>query len=285
MNAVYLEKRDAGATLTCWIACLMWLDWAAYMEGLTAYYNWPHSSCISPLYDAEMFAREPNMFDWFFIQPNLELFGGVIPPKTNAWVWEASATMPYGVPGKWPMGESTYAWYKRLKIRPEIVARANALVAKYGLDLSNTIGVSRRGCEARLDDERNHTSETIENYFPYLDRLVAEEPNLKIFATSEEQGDAEKIAARYPGKTTIMSELWTVPAGYGSTPGNPLHSGWCNPVSGYERGVLTCLLISLLSRCKYYVKNKSNMSQIAGWIKGGTGIFRVGSQAHPEFWG
>ena len=114
---------------------------------------------------------------------------------------------------------------------------------------------------------------------------MAEEPGLRIFATSEEQGDAEKVAARYPGRTVIMSEFWTVAAGYGSTPGRPLHSGWCNPVSGYERGVMTCLLISLMSRCKYYVKNKSNMSNIAGWIKGGKGVIRIGRTAHHEFWG
>ena len=55
--------------------------------------------------------------------------------------------MPPLIPGKWGMGENTYAWYSRLKVRPEIVARADALVKKYGLDLSNTsefpVGVVR----------------------------------------------------------------------------------------------------------------------------------------------
>ncbi len=287
---VYLEKRDVGATMTCWLNCLMWLDWSAQNEGLVGYFNWPKESHIWPLNDPEMFAREPNMFNWFFLQPNqdkLDQLGfpaGQVPRSDVRWMWEEESSMPKGVPGIWPMGPKTYPWYSRLKIRPEIVARADALVQKYGLDLSNTIGISRRGCEARLDEERDHASETIESYFPELDRLMAAEPGLKIFATAEEQGDAEKVGARYPG-TVIMSEFWTVPAGYGSTPGRPEHSGWCNPVSGYERGVLTCLLISILSRCKYYVRNKSNMSYVAGWIKGPEGNIRIGSRAHPEFWG
>ena len=288
MKVVYLEKRDRGATLTCWIVCHMWLDWAAAKEGLVAYYHWPREYSITPLADAVMFAREPNMFDWWFTQPNQELLSlqpGQRPPRDEAWMWEEMPPDRRTIPGKWPMGENTYAWYRRLRIRPEIVARADALAARHGLDLGNTIGVSWRGCESRLDFERDHASEAIENYFPHIDRLLEAEPGLGIFATAEEQGVAEQVRDRYPGRTVIMPELWTVPRGYGSDPRNPLHSGWCNPVSGYERGVLTCLLLSLLSRCKYYVKNKSNMSHVAQWMKGGQGVVRVGSRAHPEFWG
>ena len=288
MKTVYLEKHDLHATLTCWIACLMWLDWAASKEGLVGYYYWPREHSIVPLADPAMFAREPNMFDWWFLQPNatlLNLKPGQRPPQDETWLWES---MPPGnlCPGKWPMGENTYAWYQRLKIRPEIVARADALVAKYGLDLNNTIGLSWRGCESRADLERDRPSEEIENYFPPIDQFLTSEPDLQIFATAEEQGIAEKVQARYPGRTVIIPEFWTVPLMHGSDAADARgHSNWCNPASGYERGVLTCLLISILSRCKYYIKNKSNMSNIAQWIKGGQGVVRIGSRAHAEFWG
>lgn len=270
--------------MTCWLVCHMWLDWAAHHEGMVAYYHWPKESCIQPMYDPDAFARQPNMFEWYFEQPNLSQFTSQPPPKDATWVWEDASTMPARVPGNWPMAEQTYTWYERLRFKPEVTTRANQLIAKYGLNPSKTIAVSRRACEAALDDERDHASETISNYFPHIDQLIANDPDLRILVTSEEQGDAEQVAARYPNRTSAISEFWTVPKGYGSAPGQPLHSGWCNPVSGYERGMHTCLLMAVLSQCRYYVKNKSNMSQIIGWLKKGQGVFRVGSRAHSTFW-
>jgi len=273
MNKVcYIEKNDIAATLCCWIYCAHHMLWAAHNAGMDGYIHWPNHPNLSLFghRNPQKFSEIPNQYEWWFEQP----FRRDNPPRDVTWLWESGWP---AVPGLMNQGlPAIKAWYQKyLIIKPEIVARADALLAKYNVTPDNLIGTSWRGCEAAFDPDRGplvpnaggqeHSRESIENYFPHIDAILEKEPHLKIFATAEEDQVAEKIVARYPNNAFMMSEFFKAPRGYGSV-GQPQQSGWINPASGYERGVQTCILISILSRCKHYVKNRSNMSQTASYL-------------------
>ena len=100
---------------------------------------------------------------------------------------------------------------------------------------------------------------------------MTQDPGLRIFATAEEQTILDKLLARYPNAFTIP-EFFSAPLGY------KLHSEFINPVSGYERGMQTCGLLQIPSRCRHLVKNRSNMSYTASYLSKGN----VVCIAHPE---
>jgi hypothetical protein len=276
-KVIYIEKNDISATLCCWLYCAHFLLWRVQKEGYDGYIHWPNHPNLSLFghRDPAKFAEVPNQYDWWFKQPMFPDSDSHNPPSRDVtWLWECG----------WPGGEGLMnqpfsvikAWYQKyVIIRPEIVARADALLAKYNADPANLIGLSWRGCEAAFDPDRGplsnngggqeHMQESIENYFPHIDAILEKEPNLRIFATAEEDQVAEKVVARYPNNAFMMSEFFKAPRGYGSV-GAPQQSGWINPASGYERGVQTCMLISILSRCKHYIKNRSNMSCTASYL-------------------
>jgi hypothetical protein len=160
-------------------------------------------------------------------------------------------------------------WYHHNFIFNDTVkARTAALTAKYQIDYPQTLAITWRGCDS-TDDGRPRLP--IEVYFPFIDEILEAKPNLRIFATAEELGVVDKIQARYPNVFTI-SEFFSAPAGYRK------HSEYVNPASGYERGMQTCCLISVLSQCQYYVKNRSSMGMVASWLSDG----HIVNLAHPE---
>ena len=259
MKTVYIEKSDIYATLSTWLYCHVWMLYSAEKMGLLGYVNWPqkHMRSLQPHQDPVKFAECPNMFEWWFVQPFWK--GPGVPPCDMVWQWEycpeTGAHCLMGQP--LPIIQETYRRF--VVFNPVVQARIDALVAKYSIDFDNTLGISWRGCDS-VDDGRPR--QPIEQYFPAIDAILEKEPGLRIFATAEETTVVDKIAARYP-QTFTISEFFSAPWGY------KLHSEYINPVSGYERGVQTCGMISILSRCKHYVKNRSNMSCTAGYLSKG----------------
>lgn len=267
MGAVVIEKSDTGATLSTWLYCAMWQLYTAREMGLAGYVNWPQRENRSLLahQDPEAFERCPNMYEWYFEQPFLK---EAPPPGTLTWEWERCHETGAHVLMGQPLA-FIKAWYQRhLLFNADMRARADALAAKYSIDFGNTIGVSWRGCDS-VDDGRPR--QPIERYFPALDAILENEPGLRILATAEETTVVEKIQARYP-QTFTIDEFFSAPWGY------KLHSEFVNPVSGFERGAQTCGLLQLLSRCKHYVKNRSNMSYTASYLSNGN----IVCIDHPE---
>lgn len=267
-KVVYIEKSDIYATLSTWLYCHVWQLYTAREMGLLGYVNWPqqHMRSLEPHQDQAMFAKCPNMFEWWFEQPFWK--GPGVPPRDITWEWEhCPETGAHCLMGQ-PLATIKMEYQRLLIFNPEVKARVAELVAKYSIDFKNTFALSWRGCDS-VDDGRPR--QAIETYFPYMDAVLEKEPNLRIFATAEETTVVEKIMARYPNAFTI-SEFFTAPWGYKH------HSEYINPATGFERGMQTCCMISILSQCAHYIKNRSNMSCTAGYMSDG----HIIHMDHPE---
>ena len=263
---VYIEKTDIAATLATWVYCGMWQLYAAQKEGLVGYINWPNHPMRSliPLRDYEQFQRQPNMYDWYFEQPMV-----ADPPSRDlTWTWEYDDEHGRHQLMGQPIDVIRDFFKANFKFNTAVNQRGQSLVEKYKIDFDNLLGVSWRGTDSNTDGRPRLP---IEVYFPFIDDILKERPGLRIFATAEEDGILDPLLGRYPQAFTI-SEFYTAPLGSRANPERSV------PLSGYERGMMPALLMWLLSRCRYYVKNRSSIGFIASWLSTGD----IVCLAHPE---
>ncbi len=263
---VFLEKSDIGATLTTWVYCGMWQLWTAEQLGLRGYINWPQQKnrSLEPYQDEAMFARRPNMYDWYFEQP---LFDAP-PHRDLTWEWEHCDEL-----GRFPLMAQPLSvikeWYrKHCRLNADVNARGDALVQKYGIDFSKTIGITWRGTDCVTDGRLRLP---IELYFPFIDDVLKREPDMRIMATAEEERVLDPLLARYPNAFKI-EEFFASPHGHLQNPER------FSPFSGYERGMQPALMVWLFSKCAHYIKNRSSVAAVASWLSTG----RIVSLAHAE---
>ena len=142
---VYLEKSDTGATLSTWLYCAMWQLYASEQNGHQGYINWPQSPnrSLHPHQDPDAFSRQPNMFEWYCVQPRWK-GGPALPPRELTWLFENN---PELVANPHCLSlESVKSWYQNNLIwNQDVINRAEAIIKKYGLDFNNTMGLSWRG--------------------------------------------------------------------------------------------------------------------------------------------
>jgi hypothetical protein len=268
MKYVCLEKTDIGATLTTWIYCAMWQLWSAEKMGLDGYINWPDGfsppRALRPYHDPEMFKAVPNMFDWYFVQPKV----ATLPPRDLVWTWETNPET-----GQYPLMSQPLsvikAYYKQhLHFAPRVDAAANVLVQKYGIDFDKTIGITWRGTD-NITDGRPRLPIAV--YYPFIDDILQETPDMRIMCTAEENTVLAPLLAKYP-------QAFRVEEFYSSPLGSPHNPERFSPFSGYQRGLQPALMVWLFSKCKHYIKNRSSTGAVASWLSSG----RIVSLAHPE---
>lgn len=246
MRPVILERKDKDASLASWINTAMNALHAADCEGLAGHIHWPAHSCPWAYQDAEAFARCPNMFEWYFEQPRLP----VPPPEGSpVWVYEDRPDLIERHPLR------TERSFYPLHLRPNATVRArfDALLAQLPLQPARTIAVAWRGTDIGVDG-RPRTPITA--YFPVIDALLAQEPDLAIVAKPEQQGAADALRQRYPQVH--------IPAGFFLAPdGTTQMQDRVHPAPGFERGMQAVLLILLLARSKFLLKNSANLADCA----------------------
>lgn len=269
MTSVLLEKSDTYATLSTWLYCAMWQLYSVEKLGMKGYVNWPNNPKRSLMahQDKAAFARQPNMFEWWFVQPQLKEHPGA---GTRVLEWETMTETGVHPLMSLPLAEIK-AWYRaNLLFNDAAKAWAQQIVDKYGIDFNKLVSTQWRGCDS-VDDGRRRVP--IEEYFPHLDALLDQDRDLRIFATAEETTIVDKIIQRYGSRTVFtIPEFFSAPLGYTK------HSEFVNPASGYERGMQTCGLLQILSQSKHLVKNRSNMSYTASYLSQNN-IICIG---HPE---
>lgn len=267
MSSVYLEQTGIHATLTTWIYTSFWMLYAAEKTGHTGYIHWPRypNKALVAYFDDERFARQPNMFDWYFQQPH----HAAPPPMDDVWNWEQGRPEigTHSLAAQ-PLATIREFYHKHLRFTPEVEARGQALAAKYGIDFSNTIGVTWRGTDIYID---GRPYLPIELYFPFIDKCLREKPNARIACTAEEEGVLDPLMARYP-QAFKVTEFLQAPKGHKHNPER------FTKVSGFERGLQPALMVWLFSKCAYYVKNRSSTGAVASWISDGI----IYSLAHDE---
>jgi hypothetical protein len=269
-KVIYLEKTDAAATLTTWIYCAFAQMYAAEQLGHDVYIHWPDGRqpgrCLQPYIDKEKFKEEPNMYNWFFNQPKS---GQTCKEFSGLWTWETDGDKMEGHSlMSQPLSAIRDYYKKHLHFNDTVNQRGQAIVDKYGIDFSNTIGITWRGTD-NVTDGRPRLS--IGAYFPFIDDILKDNPNMRIMATSEEETILDPLLERYPNAFKI-EEFYSSPYGH---PHNPERF---SPRSGFERGLQPALMVWLFSKCAHYIKNRSSTGAVASWLSNG----RIVSLGHPE---
>lgn len=272
-DIVYLETTGVCATLTTWVYVAMWQLHAAGQLGLRGYIHWPKGRSLLHYQDDDKFRQIPNMFDWYFEQPNLS----PAPPREKVWTWEDT---PQQAPemaaaiGKhqlYTTPQYIKEFYKNnLRLNATVCTRGEALKNKYNLNFEKTIGVTWRGTDSIIDGRPRMP---IETYFPFIDDILEKDPTLRIMCTAEED-ILWPLLQRYPNAFKI-EEFFTTKPGHQQLGDNPERFA---PVSGFERGMQPAVMVWLFSQCKYLVKNRSSVSSVASWLSNG----KIICLAHPE---
>jgi len=262
---IYLEKNDIHSTLTTWLYCHFWMLWAAEQQGKEAYIHWPTGKFLQSYEDKKKFDETFNAYSWYFIQPkNFFPFAKV----TEIWTWENWAD-PSPVPFMAQPLKVIKGYYKKnLIFNEETNKRGQAIVEKYKIDFSKTIGISWRGTDIYLDGRPRIA---IETYFRFIDDLLQQEPELRIMATAEEEKILDPLLTRYQN-AFLIEEFKQAPF---ESKHNPERF---TEVSGYERGLQPVLMVWLFSKCAHYIKNRSSTGAVASWLSDG----RIVNIAHEE---
>lgn len=268
-KVIYIEKTDTAATLTTWIYCAFIQMYAAEQQGCDAYIHWPFgdkpSRCLQAYVDTIKFSEKLNMYDWFFKQPKIAIspsrFG------SEVWTWETDGDKMQGHSlMSQPLSVIKDYYKKHLYFSDEVNQRGQALVKKYNIDFSNTIGITWRGTDIYLD---GRPRVPIETYFPFIDEVL--KPGMKIMCSAEEETILQPLLNRYPQAFNIDE---FVSAKFGAKD-NPERN---DNRSGFERGLQPALMVWLFSKCAHYIKNRSSTGAVASWLSSG----RIVSIFHPE---
>jgi hypothetical protein len=269
-DIIYIEKTDIGATLTTWIYCAFWQMWAAEQVGREVYINWPNGAspgrCLQPYIDSDKFSELPNMYDWYFRQPKVQSS----PPRNECeiWTWENWADQSPVPFMAQPLHVIKDYYNRNLHFSDVVNQRGQAIVDKYKIDFSNTIGVTWRGTD-NVTDGRPRLS--ISTYFPFIDDILVQHPRMRIMATAEEETILDPLFERYH-QAFKVDEFYSSPLGHAQNPER------FSPLSGFERGMQPALMVWLFSKCAHYVKNRSSTGAVASWLSNG----RIVSIFHPE---
>jgi len=257
---IFLEKNDIHSTLTTWLYCHYWQMWAAEQTGHTAYINWPKGLSVQSYNDDAKFQKIPNAYDWFFEQP----FGNK--KREETWTWENWADpTPVGFMAQ-PLSVIREYYQRHLKFNEATNQRGRAIVDKYKIDFTKTIGITWRGTDIYLDGRPRIS---IETYFPFIDEVLTDD--MRIMCTAEEQGILDPLLNKYP-QAFVVEEFIQAPYGAKDNPER------FSNVSGYERGLQPVLMVWLFSKCAHYIKNRSSTGAVASWLSKG----RIVSIGHPE---
>lgn len=222
---IYLQKQDIHSTLTTFFYCHFWQMWAAEQQGKQCYLNWTRGKSVLSYDDAEMFAKIPNLYNWYFEQP----FGNG--NRDETWIWEQWVDpSPVGFMAQ-PLSVIKEYYQRHLKFNAETNRRGQMIVDKYKIDFSKTIGITWRGTDIYLDGRPRIP---IETYFPFIDEVLKDD--IRIMCTAEEQGILDPLLARYP-QAFVIDEFISAPNGGKDNPER------FSNVSGYERGLQPTLMI------------------------------------------
>lgn len=265
-KVVYIEKNDIHCTLTTFLYCNFWCLWSLEQQGHKGYINWYPSRMVQSYEDQQKLSEITNSFEWWFKQPHIDY-----PPPRNkceiiTWeTWQDPSPIPFM---SQPLSVIKDYYKKHLRFSGFVETMGELLVSKYKIDFSKTIGITWRGTDIYLD---GRPRVPIEVYFPFIDEILNEEPDLRIACTSEEETILDPLLARYPNAFKIEEFV--------SSPFESKH----NPerfsdMSGFERGLQPALMVWFFSKCAHYIKNRSSTGAVASWLSSG----RIVSIGHPE---
>ena len=245
--------------------------------------DWRRGSTIGMYADEEAAIKHgPNVWEWYFKQPMASIEEVEAHPHD---VWPQVFPIPAGDNGEisellklLTLGnvQTTAGIQKMRQVIPKfllwhgfIQKRAEDLFQKYGLNPAETIAVAHRSTN-KFNDLRLHPELVlypIESYYETIDDLLVENPNRKIWIRPEEQVVAEKFLQRYPSAITMAEDFYLI------APHEEINmhimADTINPKPGYEIGLDVVTMMVMFSMCGAFVKNVSNLTDVAASLSSG----------------
>lgn len=261
---VYVEENDFHCTLTTMVYKAFWMSYAAIQQGHTPYIHLPRFKSVQSYDDPQMFQQEPNLWNWYFKQPCIN--GRPQPDEIRTWNTDTNTGL-FPLMSQ-PLAEIRKFYKTNLFFSEAVENRGEALVKKYGIDFSKTIGVTWRGTDIYLDGRPRIP---IEKYFKWIDMILKDHPDYRIMCTAEEQEILNPLLKNYPS-AFIIDEFESAPLGGKDNPERTSRR------PGFERGLQPALMVWLFSKCAHYIKNRSSTGAVASWISNG----RIVSLGHDE---
>jgi len=263
-KTIYIEKTDIHSTMTTYLYCNFAMMWAAEQLGYDAYINWAKGKFLKSYEDNNKFNEIQNAYSWYFLQP---LFNKGFNER-ETWIWETFKD-PSPIPFmSQPLSVIKDYYKKNLHFNEETNKRGQAIVDRYNIDFSKTIGITWRGTDIYLDGRPRIP---IERYFRFIDEVLEKNPDFRIACTAEEEGILNPLLDQYPN-AFIINEFVSSPLNSKHNPERFDHR------SGYERGLQPVLMVWLFSKCAHYIKNRSSTGAVASWLSDG----RIVNIAHEE---
>lgn len=264
-KTIILQKNDIYCTMTTYWYCMAWMAYSASQLGYKSYFHWPKGLSVQSYDDLEKFKEQPNQFGWYFLQPE-QHSENVLNEGNEIWTWENwKDPLPVSLMAQ-PLTVIKDYYKKNLHFNDAVNQRGQALVDKYGIDFSKTIGCTWRGGDIYLEslngnEGRKYTP--IEYYFEWIDKALEKIPDARIACTSEETGILEPLFKRYGERAFLIEEFYQVPKGSKHNPER------VSPMSGFERGLQPALMVWLFSKCAWLIKNRASTSAVASWCSDG----------------
>ena len=263
---IHILKNDIHCTLTTYLYCNLWMLWSLEQQGENnILIDWTKGNFVKSYEDLDKYKEEFNAYNWYFEQPKrpMPAAGSRIDHVWEKWIDPVSPSFM-----SQPLSVIKEYYKKNLHFNEETNKRGQAIVEKYKIDFSKTIGLTWRGTDVYLDGRPRIS---IEKYFRFIDEIHEQNPGFRIACTAEEEGILDPLLARYPNAFKI-EEFYQAPLGGKDNPER------FSPMSGYERGLQPVLMVWLFSKCAHYIKNRSSTGAVASWLSSG----RIVNIAHEE---
>ncbi|MEZ5777645.1 MAG: hypothetical protein R3E44_04710 [Paracoccaceae bacterium] len=267
-----------GVVVQLQLARRMGLEPIVHLHGRSYLFGGPN-----PYFDD---AQGPNVWDYYYepIGPSLDDVQSLIregrvytlstaSELVRLYRWEPKSWFmnPYGYfrsvknradgdyPADWWQAERDKARVflhdGTLRFRPSILAQVEAFIAQNFSE--ETLGLQLRGSDKFDFGVGPNLSRKVlpEEYFPHIDRYLAEHPKCtRIFVATDQRQWLKDMETAYPGKVISYSEI-----SLSDTDENRFHDAQAKAARGVE--VLVDLL--LLSRCDHVIKCHAAVGEMA----------------------
>lgn len=144
---------------------------------------------------------------------------------------------------------------RHLKVNGAVRDHAQELALKNDLSLHKTICVAHRGTDKGIECP----IAPIEAYYDTIDRSPS---SFDIWIQAEEEETYARFKVRYPQAKRVR-EFWSAPQG-------GAFSDQINPKSGYQKGLDACAMMYMMSKCPIFLRNASNLHELAVGLGTGT---------------
>lgn len=153
---------------------------------------------------------------------------------------------------------------QHIRFQPAVWENLNRIKAENRWDPANTLGVFYRGTDKRCDGT---PVPPMEAFLEPVERLLHGKSGVRLHLQTDDQRFIDFMLSRFPQATYI--EEFQV-----SQDGKPIHFN--SRKSPYELGMEATALMLLLSDCRFLVKSKSNVSDVATYFRrNGEGVVHV----------